>query len=1176
MSKTNEHIRDFTKGKFQMDMGDLLAIQRDSFNTFFQNDVPKDQRKREGFEEVLQSTFPIESNEITLEYLGYTIHDPKHTVWECKELGITYGSNVTVKVRMTDRRQKETVEQDVFLGEFPKMTEVGTFVINGAERVVVSQIHRSPGVFFSLDDRADSYVAKIVPYFGTWLQFEVDRDSNLLYARMDRGKRILGTVVLKSFGIRDNAELLRRFYELEEAPVSNDLIGRTVAEYVVDPETGEVLFEAPLEITQDEISLLERQHIQHVMVVKGQTEGGFNPVLLKTLHKDQTQDTEEALEEIFKYFSPHDTYAPDAGHQLMDARFFNPGGYDLSRVGRYRLNQRFNISQDKTEADNTRRTLNAEDLILIVHHLVRLAGGEGKPDDIDHLQNRRVRAVGELLAKTVVEGMTRMRRTIIERLNSMERSGEKYKVANADEEVVEDAATPVEKFKAPQHIINTRPLMSILNEFFGSSQLSQFMDQTNPLADITHKRRLSALGPGGLSRERAGFEVRDVHHSHYGRICPIETPEGPNIGLIVSMSTYARVNDLGLLETPYRKVADNRATEEIEYLTADEEEICKIAQANAPLTPAGKFAEPTVSVRSSGEFQISPAAEVTHMDVSPKQIVSISTALVPFLEHDDANRALMGSNMQRQAVPLPNPHAPIVITGLEEKVAQDSGYVTLAKNAGEVTYVSSTEIRVKPSKKRDEDDARESKKKKGSSDEDVYPILKYKRSNQGTCISQRPIVRVGQKVREGHPLADGPATEQGELALGQNVFVALLPWEGYNFEDAVLVSERIVREDFFTSIHIEEFEVVARDTKLGKEQITRDIPNLSKEAMNKIDENGIVKVGEHVHSGDILVGKVTPKKEQDMTPELKLLHSIFGEKAKDSRDTSLRMPHGTEGVVIDVHHFTREKKHELQPGIHTMVKVYVAIKRKLSVGDKVAGRHGNKGVISKICPVEDMPFLADGTSIDIVLNPLGVPSRMNIGQLLEAHLGWAASKLNIKVITPIFDGATPEDVQSMLREAKIPENGKTRLYDGRTGQTFEQEVVVGNMYLMKLNHLADEKIHARSIGPYSLVTQQPLGGKANFGGQRLGEMEVWAIEAYGAAHVLQEMITVKSDDVLGRAKMYEAIIKGKDETGPGIPESFNVLVKELQGLALDIEVLDEKDNPISLEKLVEEKLSMIR
>ncbi|MBI4177889.1 DNA-directed RNA polymerase subunit beta [bacterium] len=1157
-----------------MDMGDLLAIQKDSFRAFFQLDVAAGApRKIEGFEEVIRATFPIESNDIILEYLHYTIEPPKYDPWKCKELGVTFGSNITVRIRMTDRREKSTVEQDVFLGEFPMMTEYGTFVIHGAERIVVSQIHRSPGVFFSLDDRADAYVAKVIPYFGAWLQFEVDRDTGILYARLDRGKRILGSIILKGFGMSGSAELLKAFYELEELAVGQNLIGKTVAEDVADPETGEVFLEAPLEITAEEVALLERQQIQRVMILKGQEDPTFNSFILKTLLKDQTRDTAEALEEIFRYFSPHDTYNPDLGRDLMNAKFYNPTNYDLSRVGRFRLNRRFSLEKPVTQ-----RTLDLEDLMMIVHHLVRLAGGEGRPDDIDHLQNRRVRPVGELLAMYITTGMSRMRRNIVERLDAIERIGSKVKVSDTDEEVREETVLTVDKIKAPQLIVNTRPLTSILNEFFGSSQLSQFMDQTNPLADITHKRRLSALGPGGLSRERAGFEVRDVHYSHYGRVCPIETPEGPNIGLIVSMATYARVNDLGLLVTPYRKVTDSRVTEEVVYLTADEEEKYRIAQANVPLKTGGKFADPMVSVRESGEFRMVPAEDVTHMDVAPKQIVSISTALIPFLEHDDANRALMGSNMQRQAVPLLHPKAPIISTGLEKKVAQDSGYVVLAKNPGKVSYVSSEEVHVE-TKKRHEEDVRDGRKvihKKGTPVVDVYEILKYKRSNQGTCINQTAIVRAGEQVQAGQPLADGPATDQGELALGRNVLVALLPWEGYNFEDAVLISEKLVREDVFTSIHIEEFEVVARDTKLGKEQITRDIPNLSKESLSKMDENGIIKVGEQVRSGDILVGKVTPKKEQDMTPELKLLHSIFGEKAKDSRDTSLRLPHGTEGVVIDVHHFSRERKDELPPGIHTMVKVYVAIKRKLSVGDKVAGRHGNKGVVSKICPIEDMPFLPDGTPVDVVLNPLGVPSRMNIGQILEAHLGWAASKLNVQVITPVFDGASAADVSALLKEAKLPETGKTILHDGRTGAPFEQTVTVGNMYVMKLNHLADEKIHARSIGPYSLVTQQPLGGKANFGGQRLGEMEVWAIEAYGAAHMLQEMITIKSDDVLGRAKMYEAIIKGKDQTAPGIPESFNVLMKELQGLGLDIEVLDDKDNPVSLEKLVEDKLSMIR
>jgi len=1053
-----------------LDMPNLIEIQKSSYRWFIE----------EGLKEMFQDISPIQdfTGNLILDFWDYTLGEPKYSVDECKERDMTYAAPLRVKVRLINKGTGEVKEQEVFMGDFPLMTDQGTFIINGAERVIVSQLVRSPGVYY--DSQVDPsgvkvYGATIIPNRGAWLEFETDINENI-YVRVDRTRKIPATVLVRALGYNTNAKILSLF--------DND--GR----------------------------------------------------IQLTLEKDNTDSEEEALVEIYKRLRPGEPPTVDSARQLLETLFFDPKRYDLGNVGRYKLHKKLkhNVLYAEGGGANGKgeyiRTLTKEDIVASIKYLLRLMSGEVEPDDIDHLGNRRLRSVGELLQNQFRIGLSRMERVVRERMTIQ------------DVEVI-----------TPQVLINIRPVVAAIKEFFGSSQLSQFMDQTNPLAELTHKRRLSALGPGGLSRERAGFEVRDVHHSHYGRMCPIETPEGPNIGLIGSLSTYARINEFGFIETPYRKVDKERGivTQEIEYLAADEEDQYIIAQANAQLDDEGRFVEPRVNARHGSEILVVPADRVDYMDVTPKQVWSIATALIPFLEHDDANRALMGANMQRQAVPLLRTEAPFIGTGMEWKTARDSGVVVLAKNSGIVERVVGNEIIVRNDR--------------GTLDS--YRLLKFVRSNQGTCINQKPIVSRGQRVEKGDVLADGPSTDHGELALGRNVLVAFMTWEGYNYEDAILISEKLVKEDMFTSIHIEEYECDARDTKLGPEEITRDIPNVGEDVLKDLDDRGIIRVGAEVRPGDILVGKVTPKGETELTAEERLLRAIFGEKAREVRDTSLRVPHGESGKVVDVKVFSRENGDELAPGVNQLVRVYVAQKRKISEGDKMAGRHGNKGVISRILPEEDMPFLPDGTPVEIVLNPLGVPSRMNIGQVLECHLGWAAKALGIHVATPVFDGADEDDIVQLLDKAGLISEGappgKTWLYDGRTGERFDNPVTVGYVYMLKLAHLVDDKIHARSTGPYSLVTQQPLGGKAQFGGQRFGEMEVWAMEAYGAAYTLQEILTVKSDDVVGRVKTYEAIVKGENVPEPGVPESFKVLIKELQSLCLDAKVLTEEDKEIEIQ-----------
>ncbi len=1072
----------FAKFREVLGLPNLIEVQRNSYDWFL----------REGLREVFHDVSPIQdfTGNLVLEFLDYTLGEPKYSVEECKERDVTYAAPLRVKVRLINKETGEVKEQEVFMGDFPLMTEKGTFIINGAERVIVSQLVRSPGVYFAeqLDPSGKKiYTATIIPNRGAWLEFETDVNDHV-FVRVDRTRKIPVTVLVRALGYSSNVMIIDLF------------------------------------------------------------EG--NKYIQETLTRDNTDSEEEALVEIYKRLRPGEPPTVESARSLLHSLFFDPKRYDLANVGRYKIWKklkhdvlyRFNDDGQgptewdpylKREVPKNRefiRELTPEDIIATIKYLLRLMDGEGQVDDIDHLGNRRLRSVGELLQNQFRIGLSRMERVVRERMTIQ------------DVDVI-----------TPQVLINIRPVVAAIKEFFGSSQLSQFMDQTNPLAELTHKRRLSALGPGGLSRERAGFEVRDVHHSHYGRMCPIETPEGPNIGLIGSLSCYARINNFGFIETPYRKVnkEERRVTDEIVYLTADEEEDLVIAQANAPVDENGYFLEDRVNARHGHEIIVVPVDRVDYMDVSPKQVFSVATSLIPFLEHDDANRALMGANMQRQAVPLIKAEAPLVGTGLEYKAARDSGVVVIAKNSGVVERVTANEIVVRTD----------------SGKLDTYKLIKFARSNQGTCINQKPIVDKGDRVEAGQVIADGPSTDQGELALGRNVLVAFMPWEGYNYEDAILVSEKLVKDDYFTSIHIEEYECDARDTKLGPEEITRDIPNVGEEILKDLDERGIIRVGAEVRPGDILVGKVTPKGETELTAEERLLRAIFGEKAREVRDTSLRVPHGESGKVVDVKVFSREKGDELPPGVNQLVRVYVAQKRKISEGDKMAGRHGNKGVIARILPEEDMPFLPDGTPVEIVLNPLGVPSRMNLGQVMETHLGWAAKVLGYHVSTPVFNGATEEDILEFLEKAGLPRDGKITLYDGRTGEPFDNPITVGYLYMLKLAHLVDDKIHARSTGPYSLVTQQPLGGKAQFGGQRFGEMEVWALEAYGAAYTLQEILTVKSDDVVGRVKTYEAIVKGENVPEPGVPESFKVLIKELQSLALDVRVLSEDDEEIEIKEV---------
>ena len=1314
--------KDFGKIPSIVEIPNLIEVQKRSYETFLQKDVPPERREDIGLQAVFKSVFPIAdyNDNALLEFDSYHFGEPKYTVEECHDRGMTYAIPLKVTLRLVvfdhDKEAKtktirEQRGQEVYLGELPLMTDKGTFIINGTERVVVSQLQRSAGVFFD-DDKGKTlasgkplYSARVIPYRGSWVEFDFDA-NDVLHVRVDRRRKMLATAFLRAFWfleksvILSDEEILAQFYETEEvlafaegnvwvklhpevhvgAKVAEDikpprhreplvtagkvlsaklveklvetgvekialraesLVGRRTASRVVDTGSGEVLVETNTEITSTMLSQVMSRPVapfKLLVVMSSKVDAS----IYETLGKDQFKNPDEALVEIYRRLRPGDPPTIDSARALFRGMFVDARRYDLARVGRFMINKKLQI-----DAPLSVKTLRSEDVVSVIRHLLMVKLGTKPTDDIDHLGNRRVRSVGELLENQFRVGLTRMERAVKERMS------------------ISDIAALM-----PHDLINAKPVSAVVKEFFGSSQLSQFMDQTNPLAELTHKRRLSALGPRGLSRERAGFEVRDVHPTHYGRICPIETPEGPNIGLISSLSTYARTNEFGFIETPYRRVVSGRVTDEIVFLTALEEEQYVIAQANAEVDRNGRFVQERVSARKGGEFRMVAPEELHFMDVSPKQLVSVAASLIPFLENDDANRALMGSNMQRQAVPLLQPEAPLVGTGMEHVVARDSGAVVVAKRPGVVEYVSADRIVVRA----------ESRSKKSDPVQDlpldIYNLTKYRRSNQNTCINQKPIVRKGQRVGTGDVVADGPATDQGELALGRNVLVAFMPWGGYNFEDAILVSERLVKDDRFTSIHIEEFEIQARDTKLGKEEITRDIPNVSEEALKDLDDAGIVRIGAKVKASDILVGKITPKGETQLTPEEKLLRAIFGEKAGDVRDTSLTVPPGIEGTVVDVKVFSRrgvdkderaksieeeevarlEKDYQdeiamvemerdqklknllvgktllqelfdptnktnrlgkkgdriqredlenfswnelkkikvkeddglaqmvkkieelaeeqisiydtmleerigrlrrgddLPPGVIKMVKVYVAVKRKLSVGDKMAGRHGNKGVVSKILPEEDMPCLPDGTPVEIVLNPLGVPSRMNVGQILETHLGWAGRALGLWMASPVFDGATEEEIKEHLKEAKLPQSGKTVLYDGRTGKRFHQEVTVGQIYIMKLAHLVDDKMHARSIGPYSLVTQQPLGGKAQFGGQRFGEMEVWALEAYGAGYTLQEMLTVKSDDVNGRTKMYKNIVDGNHQMDAGMPESFNVLVKEIRSLGINMEL----------------------
>ncbi|PWA12963.1 DNA-directed RNA polymerase subunit beta [Pueribacillus theae] len=1138
-----------------LELPNLIEIQTASYQWFLD----------EGLREMFQDISPIEdfTGNLVLEFVDYSLGEPKYPVEESKERDVTYSAPLRVKVRLINKETGEVKEQEVFMGDFPLMTENGTFIINGAERVIVSQLVRSPSVYYSekIDKNGKKgFSATVIPNRGAWLEFETDA-KDIVYVRIDRTRKIPITVLLRALGFGSDQEII-------------DLLG------------------------EDEF-------------------------LRNTLEKDTTDNPEKALLEIYERLRPGEPPTVDNAKSLIESRFFDPKRYDLANVGRYKINKKLHIKNrlfnqrlaeqlidsetgevladvgdvldrrllDKIlpvleknvgfrtmrpyggvvdnedvniqsirifspdDADGERvirvignggieetvKNITAEDIIASINYFFNLLHGVGNTDDIDHLGNRRLRSVGELLQNQFRIGLSRMERVVRERMSIQ------------DTNVI-----------TPQALINIRPVIASIKEFFGSSQLSQFMDQTNPLAELTHKRRLSALGPGGLTRERAGMEVRDVHYSHYGRMCPIETPEGPNIGLINSLSTYAKVNKYGFIETPYRRVdpETGKVTQQIDYLTADEEDNYVVAQANEPLNDDGTFKDESVYARFRGDNAGFRRDQIDYMDVSPKQVVSAATACIPFLENDDSNRALMGANMQRQAVPLLVPESPIVGTGMEHVSAKDSGAAVICKHAGVVERVEASEIWVRRTNVVDG--------KEVHGELDKYHLLKFVRSNQGTCYNQRPIVSKGDRVEKGEILADGPSMEKGELALGRNVLVGFMTWEGFNYEDAVIMSERLVKDDVYTSIHIEEYESEARDTKLGPEEITRDIPNVGEDALRNLDEKGIIRVGAEVRDGDILVGKVTPKGVTELTAEERLLHAIFGEKAREVRDTSLRVPHGGDGIVLDVKVFNREDGDELPPGVNQLVRVYIVQKRKIHEGDKMAGRHGNKGVISKILPEEDMPYLPDGTPIDVMLNPLGVPSRMNIGQVLELHLGMAARQLNMHVATPVFDGANEMDVWETLEEAGLPRDGKTILYDGRTGEPFDNRISVGVMYMIKLAHMVDDKLHARSTGPYSLVTQQPLGGKAQFGGQRFGEMEVWALEAYGAAYTLQEILTVKSDDVVGRVKTYEAIVKGENVPEPGVPESFKVLIKELQSLSMDVKILSGDDEEIEMKELDDE------
>ena len=1161
----------FSKINEVAEMPNLIQIQTDSYDWFV----------REGFREVFEDVSPIKdyADNLVLEFIDYSLTDPpKYGQEECKERDVTYAAPLKVRVRLVNKETGEVKEQEVFMGDFPLMTEKGTFIYNGAERVVVTQLVRSPGPYYDKEiDKSGKnlFFTTVIPNRGAWLEYETD-SNEIISVRVDRTRKQPVTTLLRAMGMGSNQEILDTFGEeprllktlekdtttnyeeglkeiykklrpgepptLESAQslfnsmffdpkrydlakvgrykynkklgLFNRLVGNAVAEDVIDPNTGEILAEKDQTVDKELARQIENAGVEFVMVKSPADDGKVTKVI-----GNQFVDIDSYIDfDISDIKMPKQVYYP----VLMDILRENEDQESVKEAIRYRKNE---LSP---------KHILVADVIASVSYLLNLNYGIGNIDDIDHLGNRRLRTVGELLQNQIRIGLSRMERTIKERMTTQDIS-----------EVT------------PQGLMNIRPVTAAVKEFFGSSQLSQFMDQNNPLAELTHKRRLSALGPGGLSRERAGFEVRDVHHSHYGRMCPIETPEGPNIGLIGSLTTYGIVNEYGFIETPYRVVdkATGRVTEEIHYLTADDEEDKIVAQANEPLDSEGHFVNLKVAARGKGgEIDLVPREAVDYMDVSPKQVVSVATAMIPFLENDDANRALMGANMQRQAVPLLVTEAPIVGTGMEHKAAKDSGVVIIAKHSGTIDFVDADKIVVL----RDDGEGK-----------DEYTLLKFKRSNQGTCINQRPIVYNGEHVEQGEVIADGPSTENGEIALGKNLLIGFMTWEGYNYEDAIILNERLIMEDVLTSIHIEKYEAEARDTKLGPEEITREIPNVGEDALKDLDEEGIIRKGAEVNSSDILVGKVTPKGETELTAEERLLRAIFGEKAREVRDTSLRVPHGETGIVVDVKVFSRENGDELPPGVNKLVRCYIATKRKISVGDKMAGRHGNKGVISRILPEEDMPFLENGQSLQVMLNPLGVPSRMNVGQVLEVHLGLAAKTKDWYIATPVFDGATEKDIIQLLEENGYDKSGKLRLRDGRTGEYFDNPVTVGYMYMLKLHHLVDDKIHARSTGPYSLVTQQPLGGKAQFGGQRFGEMEVWALEAYGAAYTLQEILTVKSDDIVGRVKTYEAIVKGENIPEPGIPESFKVLIKEMQSLCLDVKVLTEDNEEIEIKETSE-------
>ena len=1245
----------FSKIPEVLEIPDLLDIQIQSFDSFLQADIPVHKREHQGLQAVFVNIFPIIDNreEHILEFVEYHIEPPKYTEEECRQRGVTYCATLKVKMRLSSRESSKegvgfdnTIEADVYLGNLPVMTSSGTFIINGAERVIVSQLHRSPGVFFGADIHPNGkkiYSARIIPFRGSWIEFTTDI-NDVLHVYIDRRKKFPATMLLRALGHESDSDILRFFDFIEDVNLTDKdhkEIGRTIAADIINKETGEVILPGGTELTEENTEMLREAKVRTVEVLRFRKKDISFEIIQNTLRKDKTKTPDSALEAVYRELRGGDPPDVETARKFLHRLFFDEKRYDLGTVGRYRINTKLRLDVPRQVT-----VLTEDDIISILKHVLKLRAGKEVTDDIDHLGNRRIRTVGEQLSNQFSVALSRMARTIKERMNL--RDSEQL---------------------TPQDLVNVRTISSVINTFFGTNQLSQFLDQVNPLTELTHKRRLSALGPGGLTRERAGFEVRDVHYTHYGRLCPIETPEGPNIGLISSLCTFAKINALGFVETPYRIVKNGRATRQIRYLSADDEDRVVIAQANAPLSSRGEFQDERVKCRLKGDFPVETPENIQYMDVAPSQIVSVAAALIPFLEHDDANRALMGSNMQRQAVPLLIPRAPYVGTGMEKKAAEDSRALLIAPEDGMIDYVDADHIALRTKVKPGGNG--KSKGKDKTPELVTYQLKKFRRTNQDTCINQRPIVSEGEQVRKGQVLADGCATERGEIALGRNVLVAFMPWHGYNFEDSIIVSERAVYEDIFTSLHIEELELQVRETKRGDEELTCEIPNVSEDAIKDLDEIGIIRVGAIVRPGDILVGKVTPKGETDLTPEDKLLRAIFGDKAGDVKDASLRSHTGMYGIVIGTKLFSRKRKDqktrredkhaigdldekftrehnslthtlaqelhtflkgtksqeirnrnlthilipegtlfteallqelnpdevesgyrwtddsalnemvaqafenyedrlfrlqtelknekyriqvgdELPSGIVQLAKVYVAQKRKLSVGDKMAGRHGNKGVVGRIVPIEDMPFMADGTPVDIILNPLGVPSRMNLGQIFETMLGWVAHQLGVYFSTPVFDGAKTKDVEEWMEKAGIPSSGKTVLCDGRTGEPFDQEVSVGYIYMMKLSHLVDDKIHARSIGPYSLITQQPLGGKAQFGGQRFGEMEVWALEAYGAAHTLQEILTVKSDDVNGRARTYEAIVKGDNLPVPGVPESFNVLVNELRGLGLDV------------------------